>query len=385
MKIVSAQLRNFRNHTDTELEFKTATNVLLGENGQGKTNVLEALSYLCLTKSFYAANDSTVVQQGKEFFDVRGTLRLDHGTESQIRVMYNGASNRRSYFIGKQEVETFSSVIGKYPIVILSPENSSITFGTPADRRKFVDMVISQSSKVYVDDMLEYRRTLRQRNKILTDAARKKMLTTVDETNLAPWTESLVVRGAKIILKRAQFLQEFTPYVSNAYAGIVESGEVPAIAYEPQIACSPDDSVAIIEERYRHMLEEKRNDEIRTGLTLVGPHRDEIAFSLNGLHLRTFSSQGQHKTFLIGLKIAEFFYLKERCNETPVFLLDDVFSELDERRSTRLVGFIENLAQTFITTTSENVFHNMLSWNGEKQKIFIRDGSVVSEKEMITA
>ncbi len=385
MKIVSAQLRNFRNHTDTELEFKTATNVLLGENGQGKTNVLEALSYLCLTKSFYAANDSTVIQQGKEFFDIRGTLLLDLGTELDIRVVYDAALKQRRYFIGQREVETFSSVIGKYPIVILSPENSSITFGTPADRRKFMDLVISQSSKIYIDDMLEYRRTLRQRNKILAEAARKKMFTGGDEISLAPWTESLITRGAKIILKRAQFFKEFSPYVSNAYASIVDINETPMVEYEPQIECSPDDSVAAIEERCRCALEQKRSDEIKTGTTLVGPHRDEVAFSLNGLRLRTFSSQGQHKTFLIGLKIAEFFYLKERCTETPVFLLDDVFSELDERRSTRLVSFIENLAQTFITTTTESVFHNALVWNGEKQKIFIRNGSAVSAKEAAIA
>ncbi|MDE3057585.1 MAG: DNA replication/repair protein RecF [Bacteroidota bacterium] len=385
MKIASAQLRNFRNHTETELEFKTAANALLGENGQGKTNVLEALSYLCLTKSFYAANDGTVVQQGKDFFDVRGTLLLDHGTEQTIRVSYDAAVNRRRYFVGEKEIVTFSSVIGKYPIVILSPENSSITFGTPADRRKFIDLTISQSSKVYIDDALEYRRTLRQRNKILSEAARKKMLTAADKASLEPWTEALVTRGAKIILKRAQFLREFAPYVSDAYAAIVEDGEAPATAYEPQIACSPDDSAAAVEERYRRMLEEKRADEIKTGASLVGPHRDEIAFSLNGLRLRTYSSQGQHKTFLVGLKIAEFFYLKERCSETPVFLLDDVFSELDDPRSTRLVGFIENLAQTFITATSESVFRNALQWNDERQKIFIRNGAPVSEREMITA
>ena len=161
MRIVRARLRQFRNHDYTELEFGMATNALLGDNGHGKTNVLEALSFLCLTKSFYASTDATALQKGKEFFEVQGTFLSDVGIEHGVRIAYNSLTNQKEMSIDGKEPETFSSVIGQFPIVVLSPENSNITFGTPADRRRFTDLVIAQSSRVYMEDMLEYRRALR--------------------------------------------------------------------------------------------------------------------------------------------------------------------------------------------------------------------------------
>ena len=155
MKIVRAQLRQFRNHDCTELDFGTTTNAFLGDNGHGKTNVLEALSFLCLTKSFYASSDTTALQQGKDFFEVRGTLLSDVGIEHDVRVAYDSRTNQKKIFIDGNEPETFSSVIGQFPIVVLSPENNNITFGTPSDRRRFMDLVISQSSRVYMEDMLD--------------------------------------------------------------------------------------------------------------------------------------------------------------------------------------------------------------------------------------
>jgi len=381
MKIVRAQLRQFRNHDCTELDFGWTTNALLGDNGHGKTNVLEALSFLCLTKSFYASSDTTALQQGKEFFEVKGTLLSDVGVEHDVRVAFDSRTNQKKVFIDGNEPETFSSVIGQFPIVVLSPENNNITFGTPSDRRRFMDLVISQSSRVYVEEMLEYRRALRQRNKILSDVSRGIGSAAL----LEPWDETLSAHGAKVFLKRASFFEEFAPFITRAYAAVAQETETPAVEYVPQIALSANESHEEVGKRIRAKLGEKRRDELRIGTTLVGPHRDEAAFSLNGLQLRAFASQGQHKTFLIALKIAEFFYLKERCAETPVILLDDVFTELDDTRSRKLLALIDSLGQSFITTTNEQVFHGTIRWDDARRKFSILNGAAAYERHEAAA
>lgn len=373
MRITSAHLRSFRNHSETTFEFGARVNVLLGENGQGKTNALEALSFLCLTKSFYAGSDATVMRQQESFFEVRGVMQSDEGKEFRVRVAYDDARKEKSFSINGAEVEKFSSVIGMFPVVVLSPENSAITFGSPADRRKFADLVISQSSKAYVEDSVEYRRILRQRNAVLAEAAGRDPGAAIE-----PWNEMLTAVGARIILKRSRFLTEFAPYIGRTYQEIVGAQETPQIEYVPSVSLSEAPTIGEITEGLEQRLKRKRSDEVRFRTTLAGPHRDEIRFSLNGMSLKQFASQGQHKTFLVALKVAEFFYLKERCSETPVFLLDDVFSELDERRSRSLLAVAESLGQIFITTTSEKVFGGA-EWNDERRRLFIHAGAVVPE------
>lgn len=370
MRITNAHLRSFRNHRETAFDFGARVNVLLGENGQGKTNALEALSFLCLTKSFYASSDATVMQQQQAFFEIKSTLVSDEGKEFQVRVAYDDIKKEKKFTINGAEAEKFSSVIGMFPVVVLSPENNAITFGSPADRRKFADLVISQSSKAYVEDSLEYRRIVRQRNAVLTDANGRDC-----STAIAPWNEMLVNIGARIIHRRSRFLNEFAPFIARTYLDIVDERETPKIEYAPSVTVTDDSTVEAIAEAMMMKLQKKKNDELRFRTTLVGPHRDEMVFTLNGMSLKHYASQGQHKTFLVALKVAEFFYLKERCSETPVFLLDDVFSELDEHRSRKLLTVAESLGQIFITTTSEKVFGGA-EWNNERRKFFIRNGAL---------
>jgi DNA replication and repair protein RecF len=373
MKISNAHLRSFRNHNETVFEFGARVNVLLGENGQGKTNALEALSFLCLTKSFYASADATVMQQQQSFFEIKSTLESDEGKQFLVRVAYDDAKKEKKFTINGAEVNKFSTVIGMFPVVILSPENNAITFGSPADRRKFIDLVISQSSKSYVEDSMEYRRIVRQRNAILSDPQARD-----GSDVLSPWNEMLVKYGSRIINKRNRFLNEFAPFIARTYLDIVDERETPKIEYAPSINITEGTTIEEMSTAMETKLVKKKKDEQRFQTTLVGPHRDEIIFSLNGMSLKHFASQGQHKTFLVALKVAEFFYLKERCNETPVFLLDDVFSELDEHRSKKLLSVAESLGQIFITTTSEKMFGGA-EWNKERKKFFIKSGTIVGE------
>ncbi|NUN68111.1 MAG: DNA replication/repair protein RecF [Bacteroidetes bacterium] len=370
MRITNAHLRSFRNHRETAFDFGARVNVLLGENGQGKTNALEALSFLCLTKSFYASSDAMVMQQQQTFFEVRSTMVSDEGKEFQVRVAYDDTKKEKKFTINGAEAERFSSVIGMFPVVVLSPENNAITFGSPADRRKFADLVISQSSAAYIEDSLEYRRIVRQRNAVLADANGRDC-----SAEIAPWNEMLVNTGARIIHRRSTFLNEFAPFIARTYLEIVDERETPRIEYAPSVDLSEAPTVGGIAEAMMAKLHRKRNDELRFRTTLVGPHRDEMLFTLNGMSLKHYASQGQHKTFLVALKVAEFFYLKERCSETPVFLLDDVFSELDEHRSRKLLTVAESLGQIFITTTSEKVFGGA-EWNNERRRFFIRNGAL---------
>lgn len=370
MRITNAHLRSFRNHRETAFDFGARVNVLLGENGQGKTNALEALSFLCLTKSFYASSDATVMQQQQAFFEIKSTLVSDEGKEFQVRVAYDDIKKEKKFTINGAEAEKFSSVIGMFPVVVLSPENNAITFGSPADRRKFADLVISQSSKAYVEDSLEYRRIVRQRNAVLTEANGRDC-----SAAIAPWNEMLATIGARIIHRRSRFLNEFAPFIARTYLDIVDERETPKIEYAPSVTVTDDATAEGIAEAMMAKMHKKKNDELRFRTTLVGPHRDEMLFTLNGMSLKQYASQGQHKTFLVALKVAEFFYLKERCSETPVFLLDDVFSELDEHRSRKLLTVAESLGQIFITTTSEKVFGGA-EWNNERRKFFIRNGAL---------
>jgi DNA replication and repair protein RecF len=375
MKLLSLTLRQFRNHVSSAFSFGAASNVLLGKNGQGKTNVLEAISYLCLTKSFYAGADATAVHCGTSMFEVEGEFLSGVDVRHRVRIVYDEQLRQKKFFINASEITRLSEVIGLFPIVVLSPENNSITFGSPSERRKFADLVMSQSSKAFVEDMMEYKRVLRQRNKILSDAQGNDC-----SVILAPWTEMLIRHGSAVIHKRNNFLTEFVPYVEKAYEAVSHNGERPALRYVPQIEVTGSMERDAVADALRLLSERKAADERRSGSTLFGPQRDDIAFSIDGLPLREYASQGQHKTFLIALKIAEFWYLKERCAELPIILFDDVFSELDETRSRQLLEMLAAMGQTFITTTSERVFEGVRQWDDAHRKFYIRSGAVVDEE-----
>ncbi|MBX2990774.1 MAG: DNA replication/repair protein RecF [Bacteroidetes bacterium] len=379
MNVEFVHLKNFRNHEDTVIECGAGINALLGNNGQGKTNVLEAISYLSLTKSFYAAGDATVLQIGKDSFEIDGKIQTDAHIEHRIHAAYN-RSGDKSFTINGARPETFASVIGRFPIVVLSPENNAITFGGPMERRKFIDLLLSQISRSYLEDLLEYRRILKQRNRLLTEAKAEHRY---PAGLLEPWTASLIHHGARIINNRKAFVREFREYVKRAYYSLVSSpdhpydgNEDPSLHYESLPGLENLTGIDPIMEVMRDELERKNVEERRRGSTLVGPHRDDLRLRINDISVQQYASQGQHKTLLLSLKIAEFFYLKEHRGEVPVFLLDDVFSELDETRSQLLLNTLSSLGQTFITTTEEGVFHDAISWNRTNRRFRVEAGSV---------
>jgi len=377
-------LSNFRNHTASAAEFGPGINALFGDNGQGKTNVLEAVSYLSLTKSFYAASDADVLQIGKDAFEVQGSMVSDGGVPHGVRAAYTRMPAVKTFAIDGAAPLTMASVIGRFPVVILSPENSAITFGGPSERRKFIDMTLSQISSVYLDDLLEYRRVLKQRNRILSDArlhghlkggpAGGTPVGTVPVAGLIePWTEGLIRYGSRIAHRRRIFLEEFRAYLRAAYHDLVPSAEEPEAVYRCSFDSGDAADPGAMGERMRADLDARKSEELKRGLTLAGPHRDDLTLTINGIGVQQFASQGQHKTLLVALKVAEYMYVRERRQETPLFLLDDVFSELDDRRAHKILGLAMGLGQSMITTTDQSVFDGSVGW-GENNRRFTVEG-----------
>jgi DNA replication and repair protein RecF len=377
MRIAEVRLRNFRNHADTLLEFGGGINVLSGKNGQGKTNILEAISYLSLTKSFYASSDETAVRFGTDSFDVEGVIIAGSGLRYTVQVSYGLRGGEKAFAINSTRPESLASVIGTFPVVILSPENNAITFGGPAARRRFVDLTLSQISRVYLEDILEYRRILRQRNRLLSDA---RVGGSASASALEPWTVSLVHYGSRIVKRRQEFVGEFKGYIDRGYKTLVSMGEEPALEYVSFVPLPEGASPEEIGELMFNEVKARAAEEMRRGVTLVGPHRDEVRLSINGAALQQYASQGQHKTFLVALKTAEFFYLRERRGEAPIFLLDDLFSELDEGRSRRILDLVSDLGQTIITTTGERVLEDTAGWNDHVRRFIIENGTSRADK-----
>ena len=376
MKIRDIHVHKFRNHTQTDAVFGEGVNALLGQNGEGKTNLLEAISYLCLTKSFFGSTDDVVLQIGESRFELSGELEGDTGIRYQVAVSYESAEKEKEFFINRTKVEKFSDVVGQFPVVVLSPESGAITTGGPADRRRFLDFVISQSSKVYLEDLLEYRRVLRQRNRVLFDC---KVSRTDAGELLEPWNEELVDRGARIVHRRHRFLEELQPFVGESYGSLAGKNEEPKMTYEPSVGADKSQSEEAIKQVFAKELKRKAGEEKRFGITLVGPHRDELTLEINNLGVRSHASQGQHKTFLIALKVAEFLYLQSKRNERPILLLDDIFTELDKNRAERLLTLTGSVGQAFITTTSEGVFPAGFNWANANKRFVVQGGTVEHE------
>ena len=345
MILSSLELRNFRIHTDVKLNFSDNLNYIIGGNGQGKTSILESIYYLCTTKSFNAKTDSEVIKFGEDEFYIKGNF-IDK-TEDWVNLKFNLDESRKSYFLNDKQIYRAADIVGKFPVILLTPSDHSITLGAPGQRRKFVDSVISQASNTYLKNLLDYNRTLKQRSSLLSRMKEYKNRNIEMLNELEAWTEKLVDTGIELINRRVKFINDFKSYISDSYYRIMSEIEQPGIGYYYLEGYNGTET----KEHFRKLLAETKDDELRRATNLVGPHKDDFIFNINNINLKTYGSQGQHKTFQAVLRFAEFFYLKDVTSITPLFLLDDVFGELDAVRAHKISDYLQAVGQAFVTLT----------------------------------
>jgi DNA replication and repair protein RecF len=376
MRVRRLFFQNIRNHSATEFEAAEGSNVITGLNGEGKTTILEAIALCTLTRSFVGTQDAYLLKRGTRRLDARLDGVSDYGAPRRIEVRYDQGLGKSIVLDGSPAANA-AQVIGTAPTVVLSPDMKAITGGAPVERRRFLDIVISQAKRRYLEDLMDYRRILKQRNSILATARQQKKQ--VDRMLIEPWDEGLIERAAHLMHERAEFIREFEPLLRQTTAEVATGADDIEIRYTPDSMSDPSGTI----DDYRDALwlrsKQVWREEQRRGTTLFGAHRDDIRMDINGGDVRVSASQGQHKTLLIGLKIAEFHYLARQCAETPIILLDDIFGELDPRRAERVYDLTRNLGQTFITVVSLNLLpflRDRASASGELHYC-IEDGKVV--------
>jgi len=330
-------------HNSTELEFSKNINFIIGGNGQGKTSLLEAIYYLCTTKSINQTSDIESVQFDKNYFDVSG--RFSEYSKNKIRVHFNAETNKKNIFLDDKQIYKASDLIGKFPVVALLQSDHAITQGSPAERRRFVDSIIAQASITYLKLLMDYNRILRQRSSLLSKIKENFSSELMDQLDV--WTKSLITIGKEIIAHRIQFTNDFNAYILKPYEHIMGRKEFPKINYLSSININKTN----IEENFKEQVENVKKQELARARNLVGPHKDDFEFLIDELSLKKFGSQGQHKTFQIALRFSQFFYLKDKLQVTPLFLMDDVFGELDAFRSERISNYLSQIGQAFITMT----------------------------------
>lgn len=360
MIIKSIQLENFRNYETLSLDFEKGTNILYGENAQGKTNVLEAIYVSATTKSHKGSKDREIINFEKEEAHIRTYLEKD-GMEYKVD-MHLRKSKSKGIAINGQKIKKAADLLGLLNIVFFSPEDLSIIKNGPAERRRFMDMELCQLDKFYLYNLNQYNKIINQRNKLLKDFYNNSEL--MDTIYI--WDSQLISYGYKIIERRELFTNQLNDIIYHIHKNLSGGKEEIKIKYEPNVE----------KEELEQMITKTRERDIRFKQTSCGPHRDDFSFAVNGLDIRKYGSQGQQRTAALSLKLSEIELVKKITNDMPVLLLDDVLSELDSNRQNYLLNNIGNI-QTIITCTGLDEFINN---RVEIDKIFkVTEGTIQSE------
>lgn len=346
MRLSNLELLNFRNYENLSLVFEKDLVIFLGENAQGKTNVLEAIYALAMTRSHRTTHEQELIEWQKKEANVRGTIeKKSHKVLLDVCFTKKGRRTK----INHLEQKKLSSYVGQMNVILFAPEDLALVKGTPQLRRKFLDMEIGQISPVYLHNLVQYQHVLKQRNLYLKQLAETKK---ADELYLTILTEQLIEFGSKVLFERLQFIKKLEHWANTLHQSISQQKETLTITYDSSIELSTDSTIESIAESYQQALGKTQKNERFRQVTLVGPHRDELLFFINGHNVQTYGSQGQQRTTALSVKLAEIDLMKEETGEYPILLLDDVMSELDDSRQLHLLEAIEGKVQTFLTTTT---------------------------------
>ncbi|UXP33289.1 DNA replication/repair protein RecF [Reichenbachiella agarivorans] len=364
MFLQSLKLSNFKNYQSEEVDFCDHINCFVGLNGSGKTNILDAIYYLSLTKSAFNSIDSQNIRHGESFFAVKGNFLLK---ERERLVHCSLKSQEKKLFkVDGQEYEKLSQHIGQFPVVMIAPNDDELIRESNEVRRKFFDSIISQYDQEYLSWLIKYNHHLKQRNALLKTFKESRRF---DDTLLTNYDHTLIHVGKLIAGRRQAFIQEYQPYFQRNYHMISEDREQVQITYNSKGLAS-DFEAQFNKSRERDMVMLR---------TLVGVHRDEYLFSINGQALKKYGSQGQQKSSLISLKLAQFEFVKDHLSITPILLLDDIFDKLDDHRIKKMLEIIasDRFKQIFITDAREERTRSLLQNQFDPLKIFkVEDGTI---------
>lgn len=362
-------MKNFRNYHTLELKLNRNLNIFIGNNAQGKTNILEAI-YLLSTGDSHRTNvTSEMVNWQQDSFYISSLVNKKE-QEFEIELLFK--NRKKEVKINDNKLKKLEDLLGYINSIIFSPEDLKLVKGSPSKRRKFINLEISQINSYYYHNLQEYRKIIRQRNNLLKEIREGKS----SKDMLVVWNQQLINLGSKIITKRLNALDKLSILARLMHRKITDGLETLDLSYQSSLDLSKDDTtVEKIKSIFTEKLKTNQQKEIQRGVSLFGPHRDDILFKVNDINIRKFGSQGQQRTAALALKLAELEFMKSEIGEYPILLLDDVFSELDSSRQRYLLKVIENKIQTFITSTEINKLHKL----EENKNIYQVKGGKVME------
>jgi DNA replication and repair protein RecF len=347
MILKELEIENFRLFPYLKIEFSAGINIISGLNGQGKTSILESVYYLALTKSFRTSNDNHVISYNKDYFNIYSGFYSGESGKKNIRI-YHSNSEGKHLFINKKEISKFSEYVGTVPCVTLTLDNLKLILGGPQERRRFLDILISQVSPLYLEDLKIYRRTVMQKNALLSSGLKSEV-----KNQIYIWNEKMIEHGSRIISQRLKFIRFLNRHLSEFYNRISSLDDKIDTEYKSSLGDLSNRNIA---EVFLKKLEQFFEYEFERKRSAIGPHRDDVQFFREGKAFRDFCSQGENKTLVIALKFLEWEYISNERKIKPILLLDDIFGELDEIRMSGLLDFLEVIGQAYITTTMQDKF-----------------------------
>ena len=357
MYLKKLSLTNFKNYEKTDLEFSPKINCIVGNNGVGKTNILDAVHYLSLTKSFFNNIDSISIRHGEDYFIINGTF-IRESEEDQIYCAFQRQKQKILKKNGK-EYQRLSDHVGKYPVVMISPADSAIISEGSEERRKFLNKIISQYNAEYLDSVLKYSKALQQRNKLLKEF---RSSGTFESEDLSIWDSQLVKYGNYVFKERCVLVDELIPVFQKYYSLISSEKEEVRLSYRSHL------SEGSFSDNLKNSVEKDRILEYTT----VGIHKDDLLLEMNNLPVKLLGSQGQQKSYLVALKLAKFDYIKSKAGRAPILLLDDIFDKFDAERVEQIIRLVGNdrFGQIFITDTHQSRLHEILTSHKTEYRLF---------------
>ena len=376
MRIEELKLKNFRNYQDIFLKINRDNVILVGSNAQGKTNLLESIYYLATGSTPRYAKDRDLINWNSSFFNISAIIENKWQRKTEIELEY--ANGKKIVKINGVKKNKLQELLGNLNVVMFTPDDLKLIKGSPSDRRGFLNKEISQLSSQYFYYLAQYNKVVEQRNTVLKSYAQSKSNSQLELLSI--WDNQLIYYGVKIISIRIKFIANISQFASEYHHRISSEEEKLALEYQCNIGHFTSESdVKEIEKLFYDKLVGARKEELARYSTVVGPHRDDLLFLINEKEIKNYGSQGQQRSAVLSLKLAQIKLFKEKTDTYPVLLLDDVMSELDQQRRKILLEYTSNNVQTFISTTHLHSFSDSLISNA--QVIEVKNGFLAPVKE----